>query len=128
MPGAVTWGQAHPVLWRRRYNLTYPKEGEPKWLRGPTYFPLLLLGFWILQALWAWFVLLPVTVAQAAMPHMTMGGWGWTGAGLFLLFWLYEATGAAPPDLLCSVLCTPRNRKCLRETDSVCAQQHGAAH
>jgi Protein of unknown function (DUF1295) len=102
IPAVVTWWQARRVRLHRRYDLTYPKEGEPKWLRGPTYFPLLLLGFWVLQALWAWVVLLPVTVAQAVMPHMAMGGWGWTGAALFVLFWLYEAIGASPPaQLLC---------------------------
>jgi hypothetical protein len=54
------------------------------------------------MALWSWTALYPVTVAQAVMPHMAMGGWGWTGCGLFLFFWLYEVTGAAPTAPLCS--------------------------
>lgn len=80
-------------MWCRRLDRFYNDEGEP-WLTGPARFPLYLLGFWTVQAFWAWSVLLPVTVAQATQPRAAMGPWGWTGFALTMFFWAYEATGA----------------------------------
>jgi steroid 5-alpha reductase family enzyme len=77
----------------RRLDPFYSEPGEP-WLKGPSIYPIKLLGFWTVQALWEFTVLLPVTAAQAARPRAAMGGWGWVGFGLFLFFWTYEATGS----------------------------------
>lgn len=77
----------------RRLEPFYSKEGEP-WLSGPAAYPLKLLAFWSVQACWAWMVLLPVTVSQAAAPMAVMGPWGWAGAAAFFSFWAFEAGGA----------------------------------
>lgn len=79
----------------RRLDPFYSKEGEP-WFSGPAAFPLKLLAFWTIQASWAWMVLLPVTVSQAAAPTAAMGLWGWAGALAFLAFWAFEAGGTLP--------------------------------
>ena len=86
----MTWAHAC-----RRLDPFYAKDGEP-WLSGPAAYPLKLLAFWSIQASWAWGVLLPVTVAQAAVPTAAMGPWGWVGAAAFLTFWAFEAGGGPP--------------------------------
>lgn len=75
----------------KRFDDFYAKEGEP-WIVGPSMFPLKLAGFWSIQALWAFTVLLPVTTANAAAANIAMGPWGWIGFGLFMGAWAFEAT------------------------------------
>jgi steroid 5-alpha reductase family enzyme len=76
----------------RRFDNFYAKDGEP-WFIGPSAYPFKLGAFWLVQAIWGFAVLLPVTVAQAAKPSSAMGPWGWSGCALFMAFWAYEAVG-----------------------------------
>ena len=77
----------------RRFDAYYAKEGEP-WFTGPSKYPLKLGAFWLVQSLWSFVVLLPVTVAQAFRPRAEMGAWGWIGFALFMGFFVYESVGA----------------------------------
>jgi Protein of unknown function (DUF1295) len=85
----------------RRLEPFYAEDDEP-WFTGPAKYPLKLAGFWIVQALWAFTVMLPVTVAQAAAPRASMGAWGWIGGVLFMACWVWEATGAPLLGMLCA--------------------------
>lgn len=54
-------------------------------------FPLGLMFFWSMQTLWAWTVLLPVTVSQAASPiNVPMKPFNSIGMAGFVLGWLWE--------------------------------------
>jgi steroid 5-alpha reductase family enzyme len=85
----------------RRFDGFYPKSEDEPWLTGETKFPLKLAGFWVVQAPWAFSVLLPVTVAQAANPTASMGAWGWIGFALFMSCALFEATGGLRAAIAC---------------------------
>ncbi|CAM9193513.1 unnamed protein product [Discosporangium mesarthrocarpum] len=69
-----------------RFRNFFPEEGEG-WLDAKrSFFPINLAGFWTIQAMWAWAVSLPVTMANFAGPGairaaggMGAGGWAWTG-------------------------------------------------
>ena len=74
----------------RRLEAFFSKDGEP-WLTGPAAYPLKLLFFWVVQAGWAFLVLLPVTASQSIMPTATMGPWGCIGGALFMSFVAFEA-------------------------------------
>lgn len=75
----------------RRLAQFFPREGET-WLTGPSMFPLKLLSFWVIQAAWAFTVLLPVFTAQAITPAQPMGAWGIIGGLLFVACWAFETT------------------------------------
>ncbi len=80
--GAVTlWGSrlAGYLFWRvlqtgkdARLNQFFPKDDKEPFLFGQSQYPIKLAGFWSVQSLWSWVVLLPVTVSQVMRdPHST---------------------------------------------------------
>lgn len=53
------------------------------------------MSFWALQSLWAWLVLMPVTVSQALSPTFRTSPFGIAakvGLAGFLLGWIWEST------------------------------------
>ena len=79
--GAVTlWGSrlAGYLFWRvlqtgkdARLSQFFPKDDKEPFLFGQSQYPLKLAGFWSVQSLWSWIVLLPVTVSQVwSIPHV----------------------------------------------------------
>ena len=53
------------------------------------------MGFWTVQGLWAWIVLLPVTAAQVVAPTAPLTALNWLAAGLAASGFLFEAVADA---------------------------------
>eukprot|EP01025_Chloroclados_australasicus_P056052 TRINITY_DN6885_c0_g3_i1.p1 TRINITY_DN6885_c0_g3~~TRINITY_DN6885_c0_g3_i1.p1 ORF type:complete len:311 (-),score=19.12 TRINITY_DN6885_c0_g3_i1:99-1007(-) len=73
-----------------RLDFMFKKKDE-KWIVGPSAYPLKLFGFWTIQSLWGWVVMLPITVMHGSGP----GVWNWQTATFFAFFvagWLIEST------------------------------------
>eukprot|EP01026_Neomeris_dumetosa_P084795 TRINITY_DN99846_c0_g1_i4.p1 TRINITY_DN99846_c0_g1~~TRINITY_DN99846_c0_g1_i4.p1 ORF type:complete len:292 (-),score=6.91 TRINITY_DN99846_c0_g1_i4:30-905(-) len=71
-----------------RLDFMFKKSGE-KWFTGPSTYPLKLLGFWSIQSLWGWGVLLPITVLHGRGP----GKWSLSSTlfmASFFVGWLME--------------------------------------
>eukprot|EP01023_Acetabularia_acetabulum_P026388 TRINITY_DN2507_c0_g2_i1.p1 TRINITY_DN2507_c0_g2~~TRINITY_DN2507_c0_g2_i1.p1 ORF type:complete len:300 (+),score=50.65 TRINITY_DN2507_c0_g2_i1:87-986(+) len=73
-----------------RLDFLFKKEGE-KWFTGPSSYPFKLFGFWTIQSLWGWVVMLPVTAMHGQGP----GVWNYATAACFAAFfagWVIETT------------------------------------
>ncbi|GMH34043.1 hypothetical protein BSKO_01877 [Bryopsis sp. KO-2023] len=78
-----------------RLGAFFAKENEP-WLVGDSMYPLKLMFFWSLQSLWAWVVLLPVTVGQTqTLKKSPLGLTAKIGLVTFLIGFLWESVADA---------------------------------
>eukprot|EP01024_Parvocaulis_polyphysoides_P019399 TRINITY_DN1878_c0_g1_i5.p1 TRINITY_DN1878_c0_g1~~TRINITY_DN1878_c0_g1_i5.p1 ORF type:complete len:332 (+),score=26.40 TRINITY_DN1878_c0_g1_i5:95-997(+) len=73
-----------------RLNFMFKKEGE-KWFTGRSNYPFKLLGFWTIQSMWGWVVMLPITVMHGNGPGV------WNAATVvclasFFAAWIVETT------------------------------------
>ncbi|KAK9806590.1 hypothetical protein WJX73_005474 [Symbiochloris irregularis] len=74
-----------------RLRQFFPKDDKEPALTGESKFPLKLAGFWTVQGMWAWVVLLPVTVSHAMAPAAAITPLGWLCAAGFFAGWGLEA-------------------------------------
>jgi steroid 5-alpha reductase family enzyme len=63
--GGYLFGRIMTIDKDERLNKFFRKTRDEPWFTGPSNFPLKLAGFWTIQALWGFVVLLPVTLTHA---------------------------------------------------------------
>lgn len=72
------------LMQEHKLELSQPEPCMPTPRQLRRRFPLKLAFFWTIQGMWAWVVLLPVTVSQALAPAVAIMPVGWACAGLFV--------------------------------------------